>query len=144
VGRRGLLSIALAGALLVAGCGGDDETLTFSGSDEEQIAGTVNTRTAAIAGGDGATACVLMTERGQQLMIRFGRQAGGEEIADCAAAVPAASALGFDPGDYRVTAAEVAISGNPPTSAEAKCDYGAFPLERTDEGWRVNAPWCVT
>ena len=58
--------------------------------------------TAAIAAGDGATACELMT------------------------------------------APEVVISGNPPSSAEAKCDYGAFLLELTDEGWRVNSPWCVT
>jgi hypothetical protein len=100
--------------------------------------------TAAIAAGDGATACALMTVRGQRTMLRIGRQAGGEEVADCAAAVPAASALGFDPGDYRIAAAEVAISGSTDMSAEAKCAYGAFLLEHTDEGWRVNAPWCVT
>ncbi|HET6831222.1 MAG TPA: hypothetical protein VFH44_07715 [Solirubrobacterales bacterium] len=146
MGRRGLLSAALVGGVLFAGCGGDEgsEVPTFTGSDEEQIAGTVNAMTAAIAAGDGATACGLMTERGQRVMLQIGRQAGGEEVADCAAAVPAASSFGFDPGDYRVTAAEVAISGNPPSSAEANCDYGAFQLERTDEGWRVNAPWCVT
>jgi hypothetical protein len=42
VGRRGLLGPALASlALLIAGCGGGDgPTLTFDGTDEEQIAAT--------------------------------------------------------------------------------------------------------
>ena len=76
MGRRGLLGPALASlALLIAGCGGGDgPTLTFDGTDEEQIAATVNTMTAAIAAGEGAVACELMTDRGQQAMIRFGRQ----------------------------------------------------------------------
>jgi hypothetical protein len=144
VGRRGLLAALAAVALLAAGCGGGDEgpTLTFTGSDQEQVAATVNAMTAAIAAGEGATACALMTEKGQRVMLRIGRQTGGE-VADCAAAVPAAAGLGFDPGDYRITAAQVELSGNPPSSAEAKCDYGAFLLAHTEEGWRVNTPWCA-
>jgi hypothetical protein len=143
VGRRGLLAALAVLALLAAGCGDDDgPTLIFGGSDEEQIAATVNAMTAAIAAGDGATACGLMTEKGQRTMLRIGRQADGL-VSDCAAAVPAASAFGFDPGDFRVTTADVKI-GPRGSSAEAECDYGALLLERTDEGWRVEAPWCVT
>src|SRR6185312_15207235 len=100
VGRRGLLGFALAALLLTAGCGGDGEaTLTFGGSDEEQIVATVNAMTAAIAAGEGAVACELMTEGGQDVMLRVGRQAGGQDVADCAAAVPAAESAGYDPGD---------------------------------------------
>jgi len=141
VGRRGLLGFALAALLLTAGCGGDGEaTLTFGGSDEEQIAATVNAMTAAIAAGEGAVACELMTEAGQDVMLRVGRQAGGPDISDCAAAVPAAESAGYDPGDFRITPGDVAIDGD---AAEAKCDLdGAFMLERTDEGWRVDVPHC--
>ena len=141
MGRRGLLGFALAALLLTAGCGGDGEaTLTFSGSDEEQIAATVNAMTAAIAAGEGAVACELMTEAGQDVMLRVGRQAGGPDISDCAAAVPAAESAGYDPGDFRITLGDVAIDGD---AAEAKCDLdGAFMLERTDGGWRVDVPHC--
>jgi hypothetical protein len=125
----------------LAGCGGDDgASLTFSGSDEEQIAATVNAMTTAIAAGEGAVACELMTERGQEVMLRIGRQTGGE-VADCAAAVPAAAGVGFDPGDYRITPKDVSAGAE---GAEARCDDGgAFLLERTEEGWRVNTPWCT-
>jgi hypothetical protein len=84
-----------------------------------------------------------MTERGQSTMLRIGRQAGGDDVVDCAAAVPAASAFGFDPGDFRITTRDVSIDAGG-SSAEAGCNYGAFLLERTEEGWRVDAPWCVT
>jgi hypothetical protein len=141
VGRRGLLGFALAALLLTAGCGGDGEaTLTFGGSDEEQIVATVNAMTAAIAAGEGAVACELMTEGGQDVMLRVGRQAGGQDVADCAAAVPAAESAGYDPGDFRITPGDVAIDGD---AAEARCDLdGAFMLERTGEGWRVDVPYC--
>jgi hypothetical protein len=126
---------------LLGGCGGGDEaTLTFSGSDEEQIAATVNAMTAAIAAGEGAVACELMTKAGQDAMLRVGRQAGGPDVADCAAAVPAAESAGYDPGDFRITPGDVTIDGD---AAEAKCDLdGAFMLERTDESWRVGVPYC--
>jgi len=117
--------------------------LTFSGSDEEQVAGTVNTMTAAIAAGDGELACGLMTDRGRQIMLRVGRQAGGPEIADCAAAVPVAEAAGYDPGDYRITVGDVSIPARSRDRAEATCDLdGAFQLDRTDVGWRVATPFC--
>jgi hypothetical protein len=131
--------------VLGAGCGGEDgPDLTFTGSDEEQIAGTVNAMTAAIAAGDGATACALMTEEGQRVMLAAGRQAatGPEPVDDCEAAVPAAEAAGFDPGDFRVTVGDVVV-GSRGTAAEARCDLGgAFILERTDAGWRVATPFC--
>ena len=98
--------------------------------------------TAAIAAGEGAVACELMTERGREVMLRFGRQAGGDEIEDCAAAVPAAASLGFDPGDYRIAPSDVSVDADG-AGAEAKCDYGAFILERTEDGWRIDMPWCV-
>ncbi len=142
MGRRGLLGPALLVAVaLLGGCGSDDgATLTFSGSDEEQIAATVNAMTAAIAAGEGAVACELMTEGGQDEMLRVGRQAGGPDISDCAAAVPAAESAGYDPGDFRITPGDVAIDGD---AAEAKCDLGgAFMLARTGEGWRVDVPHC--
>jgi hypothetical protein len=146
VGRRGLLA-ALAVVVLLAGCGGDGDagpTLTFTGSDEEQVAATVNAMTAAIAAGEGTTACALMTERGQRQMVRFGRQAAGTDAIDtCAEAVPAAMDAGYDPGDFRVTVGDVSIEPGP-DEAQANCEFrGGFLLERTDAGWRVNFPYCV-
>lgn len=147
MGRRGLLSAVLAAGLLIAGCGDGDDTSsvpTFTGSDEEQIAGTVNAMTAAIAAGDGATACALMTERGQRVMVRFGRQAAGAgAIASCADAVPAAADAGYDPGDFRVTVGDVSVEPGP-DEAQVNCEFrGAFVLARTDAGWRVDIPYCV-
>lgn len=127
------------------GCGGDGDaaTPTFTGSDEEQVAGTVNAMTAAIAAGDGAAACGLMTEGGQRIMLGVGRQAAGSGIGDCAAAVPAAESIGYDPGDFRVTVGDVSIPADSPNRAEAACDLGgAFLLERSDAGWRVGTPFC--
>jgi hypothetical protein len=131
---------------LGAGCGGDDDgpDLTFTGSDEEQVAGTVNAMTAAIAAGEGAMACALMTEKGQRVMLAAGRQAatGPEPVDDCEAAVPAAEAAGFDPGDFRVTVGDVSVGRNG-RQAEAECDLGgAFILNRTDAGWRAATPFC--
>lgn len=143
MGRRGLLAALAVSALSAAGCGGDDggPALTFGGSDEEQIAATVNAMTTAIAAGDGETACALMSDAGQRIMLRIGRQAGGTDVADCAAAVPAAASFGFDPGDYRIAPADVSAGAE---GAEAGCDdYGAFILSRTDGGWRVDTPWCA-
>lgn len=144
MGRRGLLAAALvAGVLLGSGCGGGDDAPEFTGSDEEQVAATVNAMTVAIAGGEGEIACGLMTEEGQQVMLKVGRQVGGADVADCAAAVPVAEALGYDPGDFSIKVADVSISGDSPDSAEATCDLdGAFLLDRTDAGWRVAVPFC--
>ena len=145
MGRRGLLGPALASlALLSAGCGSDDgPALTFDGTDEEQIAATVNTMTAAIAAGEGAVACELMTEKGRRIMLRVGRQAGGADVGDCAAAVPVAEAAGYDPGDFRITVGDVSIPADSPDHAEATCDLdGAFLLDRTEAGWRVAVPFC--
>ncbi len=139
MGRRGLLGAGLAVALLIAGCGGDG-TPDFSGSDQEQIAGTVNAMTAAIAGGDGEAACGLMTEHGQEAMLEMGRQAATGPVDDCVAAVPAAQAAGFDPGDFRITEGDVSVGAE---DAEARCDLsGSFILTRTEEGWRVDVPYC--
>ena len=113
---------------------------TFSGTDEEQVAGTVNAMTGAIAAGDGELACGLMTESGQAAMVRIGRQAAGDEVTGCEAAVPAAEAVGFDPGDFRVKVGDVAVAGD---TASARCDLdGEFPLVRSDAGWRVDVPYC--
>ncbi len=147
MGRRGLLGTAIAVGLLLAGCGGGDDAdgvPVFSGTDEEQIAGTVNTMTGAIAAGDGELACGLMTEQGQQRMVRIGRQAGGEEVTTCTAAVPAVEAAGFDPGDFRVTTRDVFLKDDNPSIGQANCDLrGAFLVVRTDAGWRVDVPACV-
>ena len=147
MGRRGLLGPALASlALLIAGCGGGDgPTLTFDGTDEEQIAATVNTMTAAIAAGEGAVACGLMTDRGQRAFIRIGGQVPGSEGVDsCQAAAPALAGSGYDPGDYRITLRDVSIDSENPDRAQANCDLrGAFLLLRTADGWRVSAPFCV-
>lgn len=142
MGRRGLLSALAGAALLAAGCGGGDDSSVpmFTGSDEEQVAGTVNAMTAAIAAGDGETACALMTGHGQQVMLRIGRQAAGQDVGDCPAAVPAAGSAGYDPGDFRIRPADVSAGAE---GAEADCDLeGAFILVRTDEGWRVDVPFC--
>jgi hypothetical protein len=132
---------------LIAGCGGDGEddgVPTFSGTDEEQIAGTVNAMTGAIAAGDGELACGLMTELGQQRMVRIGRQVGGEEVTTCTAAVPAVEATGFDPGDFRVTPNDVSLDEENLDQGQANCDLrGAFLVVRTEVGWRVSAPACI-
>ncbi len=148
MGRRGLLGPALASlALLIAGCGGDDgPTLTFDGTDEEQIAATVNTMTAAIAAGEGAVACELMTERGQQAMLRVGAPGPGQRGRRRAAppAVPAPSRLGYDPGDFRITLGDVSIDPATPTvPRRTATSDGAFLLMRTDDGWRVDMPFCI-
>ena len=117
---------------------------TFGGTDEEQIAGTVNAMTGAIAAADGEQACGLMSELGQERMVRIGRQVGGEGVTTCTAAVPAVEATGFDPGDFRVTPSDVFLDEENPDQASANCDLrGAFLVERTDAGWRVSAPACV-
>jgi len=143
VGRRGLLAAGLAAAALIAGCGDDGGAApTFSGSDEEQVAATVNAMTAAIAAGDGEIACALMTERGQRRMLAAGRQAasGAEPVDGCEAAVPVVEAAGFDPGDFRITPGDVSVDR---AYADAACDLGgSFILTRTDAGWRVDSPYC--
>ncbi|MEZ5075341.1 MAG: hypothetical protein R2691_10980 [Solirubrobacterales bacterium] len=143
MGRRGLLSALIGVVLLAPGCGGDDgPTLTFGGSDEEQVAATVNAMTAAIAAGDGEIACALMTERGQRRMVRIGRQVSAG-VDTCAAAVPAVAGFGYDPGDFRVSVRDVSI-GPGPDHAQANCELrGGFLLERSAAGWRVDAPACV-
>ena len=145
MGRRGLLVAALAAGALVAGCGDEESTApTFSGTDEEQIAGTVNAMTGAIAAGDGELACGLMSELGQQRMVRIGRQVGGEELTTCTAAVPAVEGTGFDPGDFRVTPNDVFLDEENPDQGQANCDLrGAFLVVRTEAGWRVSAPACI-
>lgn len=88
-------------------------------------------------------ACGLMTDDGQARMARVGTQAGGDASTDCEAAVPLVAAAGYDPGDFRVTVDDVAIDPASPDTAAASCDLGgAFPLERTGDGWRVGAPFC--
>ena len=146
MGRRGLLAAALAAGALVAGCGDEEgpPVPTFSGSDEDQVAGTVNAMTGAIAAGDGELACGLMTELGQQRMIRIGRQVGGEGVTTCIDAVPAVEATGFDPGDFRVTPKDVFLDEENPDQGQANCDLrGAFLVVRTEAGWRVSAPACI-
>jgi len=142
VGRRGLLS-ALVGVALLAGCGDEGGAApTFSGSDEEQVAATVNAMTAAIAAGDGEIACALMTGRGQRRMLRFGRQVSAG-VDTCEAAVPAVAGSGYDPGDFRVTVRDVAIEPGH-DRAQANCEFrGGYLLVRTAAGWRVDAPACV-
>ncbi|MCB0876243.1 MAG: hypothetical protein R2718_00645 [Solirubrobacterales bacterium] len=141
MGRRGLLAATIA-CLLLGGCGGGSggEVPTFAGTDEEQIAGTVNAMTGAIAAGDGELACGLMSEQGRAIMLDAGRQAGGEEVGDCESAVPAAEAMGFDPGDFRVEVGDVSVGGD---AATVRCDIdGEFALVREDAGWRVDVPYC--
>jgi hypothetical protein len=132
--------------LLLAGCGGDDASAPeFTGSDEEQIAATVNAMTAAIADGEGEIACGLMTDRGQQAFIRIGGQVPGSEgIDSCEAVAPALAGYGYDPGDYRITSGDASIDPEDPDRAQANCDLrGAFLLLRTADGWRVSIPFCV-
>ena len=133
--------MTIAALLPAIGCGGAD-TLTFEGTDQDQVAATVNAMTAAIAAGEGALACELMTARAQRIMLAAGRQAatGPEPVDDCAAAVPSAEAAGYDPGDFRIKVGDVRVSGD---RAVARCDLdGEFALVRDDAGWRVDVPYC--
>lgn len=134
----------MAGVLLVAGCG-DDDGPAFTGSDEEQVAATVNAMTEAIAAGDGDGACELMTERGQRALVRaVGTVPGvtGTEI--CADAVPILAENGYDPGDFRMLPGDVSPDPDNRDHMWAQCDLrGAFLALGTDDGWRVDIPFCA-
>ena len=66
---------------------------------------------------------------------------GSDPVDTCEAAVPAAQAAGYDPGDLRVRVRDVKVSGD---EATARCDLGgSFALVRTEAGWRVSAPACI-
>jgi hypothetical protein len=100
--------------------------------------------TGAIAAGNGELACGLMSEQGQQRMVRIGRQVGGDAVTGCIDAVPAVEATGFDPGDFRVTTRDVFLDEENPDRGQANCDLrGAFLVVRTEAGWRVDVPACV-
>lgn len=67
-----LLSLTLVAALLATGCGGDDDgganapSKGQATSSEARIRATVVTWYGAVARGDGATACALMTPAGKR------------------------------------------------------------------------------
>ncbi len=134
--------LAVAGSLAV-GCGdGGDGAPEFEGSDEEQVAATVRVVADAMAAGDGEAACPLLSDQGQEILIRVTSRAGDAEIDSCEDAVAAVGETEFstdtvDPAPENVTLYE---NG----SAELYCRHrGAWLLNHTEDGWRVGAPYCV-
>ena len=141
---RGAVAGLGLGVLLLGGCGGDESAPTFTGSDEEQVAATVNAMTAAIArGGGGELACGLMTEEGQRDHAQDGppgRRGGDRRLRRCGSDLP--SPIGFDPGDFRITAGERDRPRRQTAPRPTAISSGAFLLARTDDGWRVDVPFC--
>ena len=80
---RGLICVVAAGALACAGCG------TARPGDVAEIKRVVADYRHAVADGDGARACALMTREGQANEVRLGREYGVRECRDLAPVISA-------------------------------------------------------
>lgn len=138
-------AIALvASSVGVVGCG--NEAPTFTGSDEQQVAATVRTVTDAMADGDGDLACSLISDPGRDALVKVFREGMPEAgVGSCEEGVEAIGEKGYDTGGVLRTARDVEVYyEDTPDTAQMPCrPRGAFILQRTDEGWRVGAPFCV-
>lgn len=134
--------VVVAGAL-AAGCGGGgDGAPEFEGSDEEQVAATVRVVVDAMAAGDGEAACPLLSDQGQEILIRVTSRAGDAEVDSCEEAVAAVGETEFSPGIVDPAPENVILHED--GSAELDCRHrGAFLLNHTEDGWRIGAPYCV-
>ena len=143
--RGTLLLAAILATLALPGCGGEDpDPPEFTGTDEEQVAATVNALLDAFEVEDEEAMCALMSERGQQLMmLTAGELPQTAEVVSCEAAMAVLLDEGFDPKASEVGTGDVDISPETPNRAEANCDYGAFILERPKGPWRVVTPYCA-
>ena len=128
------------------GCG--TEAPTFTGSDEHQVAATVRTVTEAMEEGDGDLACSLISERGQEVLVRIFRDEMPEaDAGSCEEAVETIGEDDLDIGDPQSGIENVTLyrgGGETRDTAQVNCrTRGAFILRRTDDGWRAGAPYCV-
>ena len=139
-------SAATVAGLVLCGCGGDDaaEVPEFSGSDEQQVAKTVNAMFDAIAANDGATACGLMTDRGQRIWVKIitrNPESGGsgdtcEEAADT---VDWNGLAEYE--DVRAGDVSIEVAGERATVTN---DFGGMlTAESVDGTWLVDVPMFV-
>lgn len=130
--RAGSLSavVAIVVGLSIAGCGGS--------SDSEKAGNAVESYLAAIAQGEGTTACDLLSTTAQGEAVAAARSAGFA-AATCEQAVKAMSA-GLETRDRSLlrlaTISDVTIDGD---TAEARVEGGdAVTLEKTGDAWKIS------
>ena len=116
-------SLIIFTALLLAGCGGNDE---------KQVRATLDAYDRAFASGDRATACALMTEAAQRELLRYDPSGCG------AASTPETGEFGvseaeiiYEPGDLQ----RVEIDGD---TAQARYDRSVTTLRKVDGRWLID------
>jgi hypothetical protein len=123
--RKAIFCLLAVLALAIGGCGGGD------GSDEDEVRGVVRGYFDAFLGGDGQTACDLMSDETRQQIE--------DTIGDCAEALGsfaqlapegASAEIGEVTVDGETAAAEVDVRGNKDT----------IELERVDGEWLITSP----
>lgn len=132
-------------ALALSACGGEEPELpTFGGTDEEQIAATVNAMFAAIEAGDGETACGLMSERGQRIWVKIVRRnpeigGSGETCVETVESITA------DPAQrgVRVDAKSVEVAPGGDTAQVTNRYGGTLTATFVDDRWLVEVPTFV-
>jgi hypothetical protein len=152
-GTRVVAGAMLSAIVVLAGCGSADS----AGSDEDQVFEVVTEFQAAMAAGDGETACADLTAKGQRSLIGNARGfADGSGVQGCEAAVGAVGAVGavadylrllpgLSPGALgeKIARSDVYVNENGRTG-QANCKYrGAILLRKVDGAWLIDAPGCV-
>jgi hypothetical protein len=140
--RLGLLPLAVA---LLAGCGGSSHS--GNSADVAKVKQTITRALAALADGDGATACSLATPTGQATLEKLvGASSCQAAIDSLAGQLPASIKAGLK----NVTVKKVSITG---TTASVKnsditapqANIGALPLppttlvKQSDGSWKLNS-----
>jgi hypothetical protein len=142
-----LAAIALLAAV-VGACGDDSEPSdgtkpVTTGSDEEQIAQTVNAMFAAWNDGDGELTCSYLTDRGRELMVKIASQLHGldEEIdaASCEEAVEQTAAAIDEEIGQRASPSRVRVEANG-TAAVISRFRGELSLREVDGEWLIEVP----
>lgn len=127
---RGALALALAGALVAAGCGGDDGGSTVeSGASPEEV---VDSFYGAVADNDAEAACALVTEETAQ-------QAADQEDADsCEEATSfgdgASLAESIEVGDAEIDGDKATVE----VSSSAQEGTGTVDLVQEDGEWKID------
>jgi len=122
--------VAIAFAAVLAGCGG--------GTDTEKAGNAVESYLAAIAQGEGTTACDLLSPTAQREAVTAARGAG-VTATTCEQAVKAMSAR-LETRDRSLlrlaTISDVTIDGD---TAEARVEGGdAVTLEKSGDAWKIS------
>ncbi len=128
--RSVLAVVAIGLGATIAGCG--------TSSDSEKAGNAVESYLAAIAQGEGTTACDLLSTKAQAEAVAAARDAGFA-AATCEQAVKAMSA-GLETRDRSLlrlaTISDVTIDGD---TAEARVEGGdAVTLEKSGDTWKIS------